>query len=222
MLATIESIREDLERCRIAKRCPKVFGAKSHQFRLHPVVRKSVITKFESKCGIKLPEDYRRFITEVGNGGAGPYYGVFKFREMDDSHSFTRWAENDGFVGTLAKPFPHTKSWNDVPPFPEEQEDESLYEAEIETFNTIYWNTDNVNGAIPICHQGCAYRNWLVVSGPETGNIWEDLRAGQDGLTPVTLGRMKRLTFLEWYNNWLQEAVAKLPKSSQKQSRTKR
>ena len=173
MPATIESIREDIERCRSAKRLPKIFGAETHRFELNPFVRKSVIANFEAKCGVALPEDYRRFITEVGNGGAGPYYGVFKFREMDDCYSFQRWKEIDGFVGTLAKPFPHTKQWNDVPAYPEEDEieDEDLYDAEVERIDKIYFNPENVNGAIPICHQGCALRNWLVVSGPEAGNF---------------------------------------------------
>ncbi|TWU07784.1 SMI1/KNR4 family protein [Stieleria varia] len=220
MAAIIESIREDLERCRTAKRPLKVFGAEAHGFKLNPVVRKSVVVKFEARHGIKLPEDYRRFITELGNGGAGPYYGVFKFREMDDCHSFQRWKENDGFVGTLSKPFPHTRAWNDVPPFPEEQDDESLYDAEMERFYEIYWNTENVNGAIPICHQGCAYRNWLIVTGPEAGHIWEDLRTDQEGLKPTQLKRKTRVTFFKWYNDWLQQAVAKLPRA--KTDRTKR
>lgn len=224
MPATIESIREDLERCRTAKRPPKIFGAEAHGFTLNPVVRKSVVANFEAKHGVELPEDYRRFITEVGNGGAGPYYGLFKFHEMDDCFSFQRWKENDGFVGTLAKPFPHIKPWNDVLEYPEEDdvEDEDLYEAEIERIEKIYWNPENVNGAIPICHQGCALRNWLILSGPEAGNVWDDLRADEGGLAPTKLKRKKRATFLEWYNDWLQQAVAKLPKSKPKTGRTKR
>ena len=79
-------------------------------------------------------------------------------------------------------------------------------------FDDIYWNAKNVNGAIPICHQGCAYRNWLVITGPEAGNVWEDLRADEKGLLPVKVKRKRRATFLGWYDDWLQEAVAKLPK----------
>lgn len=214
MPATIDSIRKDLERCQMAKQKPKIFGADSHQFKLNPVVRKSVLKNFETKHCVVLPDDYRRFLTEIGNGGAGPYYGVFKFHEMDDGFAFQRWKENNGFVGMIGKPFPHTSAWNDCQPFPEEDdfENEDLYVAEVERIDNVYWNTDNVNGAIPICHQGCAIRNWLVISGPEAGNVWEDLRADEGGLQPTKLKRKKRLTFLEWYDNWLQQAVAKIPK----------
>ena len=33
---------------------------------------------------------------------------------MDDGHDLRPWQENDGFVGQLAEPFPHTSAWNDL------------------------------------------------------------------------------------------------------------
>ncbi|WP_220498494.1 SMI1/KNR4 family protein [Rhodopirellula sp. JC639] len=202
----IESIRDALVRCRLAQ--PKVFGSDSHEFKLNARVDGSVVTQFEAKHDIKLPEDYRRFVTEIGNGGAGPFYGVFKLGEMDNNFSHKRWKEDDGFIGVLAKPFPHTKAWNDLPTYPEEQDDEDAYEAELEAFDEVYWNSENVDGAIPICHQGCAYRNWLIVTGPEAGNVWEDLRVDHKGLIPVNSNGGHRVRFLEWYTDWLTDAVA--------------
>lgn len=204
----IKSIREALERCRSAQL--QVFGSESHEFKLNVPIDASAVSQFETKHHIKLPEDYRRFIIEVGNGGAGPFYGVFKLGEMDDSFRHKRWKEGDGFIGILAKPFPHTTPWNDLPPYPEEQDDEDAYEADIDAFDEIYWNPDHVNGAIPICHQGCAYRNWLVVSGSEAGNVWEDLRVDHKGLIPVASQCGHRVRFLEWYTDWLADAVAQI------------
>ena len=215
MVATIESIKEDLKRCREAKKLPAVFGAESHGFKLNSKLRISVVSNFESKHEIQLPEGYRRFLTEVGNGGAGPYYGVFKFREMDDGLS---WKENDGSVGKLALKFPHRKAWNLDIEYPDEDdyEDEDEYEKEIERLEEKYWDPKFVNGAIPICHQGCALRNWLVITGPEAGNVWEDLRADEAGLRPSAKKGKKRLTFLEWYDSWLQKAISKLPRAKAK------
>lgn len=204
----LDLIVEALERCRSAEL--QVFGSDTHKFKLNAPVDESVVTQFETEHRIRLPLDYRRFITELGNGGAGPFYGVFKLGEMDDCLSQKRWNEGDGFVGVLAKPFPHTKPWNNLPPYPKEQDDEDAYEAARETFDEVYWNSDHVNGAIPICDQGCAYRNWLVVTGPEAGNVWQDYRADHKGLFPVESKHSPRTNFLEWYSDWLTEAISQI------------
>ncbi|MFM8795530.1 MAG: BamA/TamA family outer membrane protein [Betaproteobacteria bacterium] len=61
-----------------------------------------------------------------------------------------------------------------------------------------------------------------LLSFAEAGNVWEDLRAEQKGLLPVKIKRKRRVTFLEWYDDWLQQAVSQLAKSSQRKGRTKR
>jgi hypothetical protein len=101
---------------------------------------------------------------------------------MDDGHRYIRWKENNGFIGGLAAPFPHTKRWNDLtgkPAFDEARElDEEYEDAYWEKMNewqeSHYWNSRHVNGAIPICHLGCASRQWLVITGPEAGHVWCD------------------------------------------------
>lgn len=55
----------------------EVFGASKHQYKLNPVVSMDNIYRFESKHNIKLPEEYVFFVTMIGNGGAGPYYGLY-------------------------------------------------------------------------------------------------------------------------------------------------
>lgn len=212
MDAHFKAIHDGLERLRSAKRPPKVFGAESHAFKLNPRLSESALEKFEAKHRVRLPEDYRGFLVNLGNGGAGPYYGVFKLGEMDDSFDSQKWKEGDGFVGELSKPFPLTAAWNDVTGEPEETDDEEAYEKALEAFNQRYWASENVNGAIPLCHEGCAYRDWLIVTGLEVGHMWHDARTTQLGLYPIAIGEKKRVTFLEWYVHWLNEALAILPK----------
>lgn len=53
-----------------------VFGSSSHEYRFEPPLGMAQVEAFELAHGVSLPVPYRRFITELGNGGAGPYYGV--------------------------------------------------------------------------------------------------------------------------------------------------
>jgi hypothetical protein len=48
----------------------------NHRYRLGAVLSEATLAAFESANGVGLPQDYRRFLSEIGNGGAGPYYGL--------------------------------------------------------------------------------------------------------------------------------------------------
>jgi len=169
------------------------------------------VASFEQKHGISLPSDYREFITRVGNGGAGPFYGVFPLGSMDDNLDMREWHENDGFVGTLSRPFAFQDEWNDVSGMPDYillKQDEDAYEKQIEKFSSTYWSSELMHGAIPICHEGCALRIWLIVSGEQAGKLWEDRRSEYKGLRPVLLINGSRATFSEWYKEWLDSGSA--------------
>jgi hypothetical protein len=189
-----------------------LFGANGHHYRLSPPLQISEIHKVEKRHRITLPEDYKYFITEIGNGGAGPYYGVFPFGEQDDVRDFCKW-EDGCLVGDLAKPFPHNNAWNlpesfwrNMPdPGPETplEEEDQMMEAWDKELERNYWHPEIMNGAIPICHIGCARREWLVVNGHQKGYVWGDDRADNTGIFPVCDDKGKRLTFSDWYLGWL-------------------
>jgi hypothetical protein len=89
----------------------RIFGSVVHQYRLNPPVPVTVLEAFEKKHGISFPEDYKQFITAIGNGGAGPFYGLFPFGEHDNCDGLCKW--EDGFLmGNVAEPFRHTEAWN--------------------------------------------------------------------------------------------------------------
>ena len=67
----------------------EVFGANSHEYRLDSPIDITEIETFEKTYNILLPEEYKIFLTQIGNGGneynsvtgnsgAGPDYGIFK------------------------------------------------------------------------------------------------------------------------------------------------
>ena len=159
---------------------PSIFGAEVHRFVLHPALPESELAAFERLHGIELPPEYRWFIGNVANGGAGPYYGLFPLgvNDMGGGPS-QRWSEHDGHVGRLATPFPFTEPWK----APSDIDADWL----------------EIDGAMPICDMGCAFQIWLVITGPERGTIWEDFRADGTGLMPATRMDGGRYPFLDWY-----------------------
>ncbi len=76
-----------------------------------------------------------------------------------------------------------------------------------EKFDQLYWDSNLVNGAIPICHHGCALRTWLVVTCDQRGHVWHDGRADQTGLTPHQGPTGEPQTFADWYEAWLAKSL---------------
>jgi len=54
-------------------------GSYVHMHLFRPVVDVEELEIWEELMGFTLPEDYRSYLTCLGNGGAGPYYGVLPF-----------------------------------------------------------------------------------------------------------------------------------------------
>jgi hypothetical protein len=213
MLSSILELGNDLETIRSGGRRPGMFGEASHEYGVNPPLSENDLVLFEAAYEVELPEDYRLFLRHVGNGGAGPAYGLFKLGEMDHGHDHGPWGD---FVADLAAPFPHTSTWNDLTGQPEDFEgdpdtpDEEEYWRQVEKFEERYFDPRNTQGSFPLCHVGCAIRLRLVISGPERGNVWNDDTANFTGLSPLQTGQCKRTTFYQWYRHWLDEALAKL------------
>ncbi len=188
----------------------RVFGADVHGFRLNPPLPEADVIAFENVHNVSFPHDFRQFLTDVGNGGAGPFYGVLPLGKMDDNFGLKTWQEDDGFVGILSEPFPLEEEWNDISSQPSSEladQDEAEYWRQMDAFQNTYWGSSLVNGAIPICNEGCALRIWLVLSGAQAGYLWEDRRSEYAGLTPLRLANGTSATFTGWYDAWLNDCL---------------
>ena len=208
-------------------------GADGHEYKLNPPLSVSVMEAFEKRHGVSLPEDYRFFITEIANGGAGPSYGVFPFGKQTYGSDLHDW-EAEGLVGDLSKPFRHTSSWNfpksfwdDAPassPGTSLEADPARCKAWFDSLGTWYeakgkhyWNRTLMNGAIPICHQGCGYLLWLVIHGQQRGFVWNDIREARLGIVPLLDKSGQSVTFSDWYMDWLDASlreVGNFPRST--------
>lgn len=211
MMPTQESYAQmvrDLARLRAA--VPGVLESDAAEFRCSAVMTEAEVREFERAHAVRLPEEYRAFLMCVGRGGAGPGYGVFDLGECDAGFEFRAWHEGDGFVGALRRPFPHATAWNDMRGMPEDalsETDAAAYEVQRAAFEEGYFAP--LDGAIPICHLGCALRQWLIVSGAESGHVWEDRRADYEGLVPLQTAAGQRMGFYTWYRGWLDEEMGK-------------
>ncbi|GAA4636396.1 hypothetical protein GCM10023196_085960 [Actinoallomurus vinaceus] len=204
----------------------EVFGYNGHRFVLEPVLRPDELAEVETQLNVVLPEDYREFLLNVGRGGAGPAYGVFPLRRADDG----RWHwVGDGAdmtaLNSLDRPFPVQgpdpavldalrAERPEEEDFPVIEDFDVAYEAWEERLVAVLGDEARTMGAICICHLGCARREWLVVSGPERGNIWADDRVDDIDLYPLTDSGSRpddgdRVTFGAWYLEWLEQAEAK-------------
>jgi hypothetical protein len=216
MLAIVNEIICKLEQLKALDPSLRNFGARAHGYALNPPLPDSAMKAVEEKYRCRLPEDYAFFLTRVGNGGAGPFAGVFPLEMQDDGFELTPWS-GGSMVGDLEKPFAFTAAWN-LPdefwaqqPDPDEstteEEEDRLWEAWDEKLSD-YWAPELMNGAIPICHQGCALRIWLVVCGPAYGTVWDDSRADNEGIAPLLDKDGNFLTFKAWYLDWLDAALS--------------
>lgn len=61
----------------------KVFGADKHMYKFNPVIQLSKVRDFERRHKITLPEGYVDFLTQVGDGGAGPDLGLYSLDEVE-------------------------------------------------------------------------------------------------------------------------------------------
>lgn len=72
----IVELGDMLRRLRAADTSFRVFGSDQHRYRLGPTLSESELAAFESTNRVHLPEDYRQYLAMIGNGGAGPFYGL--------------------------------------------------------------------------------------------------------------------------------------------------
>lgn len=107
-----------LEKLRRTDREYRAFGAGDpdwgHFYLLAPKLDELRLAAFEQRCDISLPADYRHFLQHIGNGGAGPYYGLMALEKAEQ-----------GCAPETPFPFPNEpiqleerwqQQWNDAAP----------------------------------------------------------------------------------------------------------
>jgi len=177
----------------------EMFGASCHRYRLNPPIQASFVRRVEERYHFTLPEDYFRFITEVGDGGAGPDYGIYPFADFlkkgVDAHAERYWEE---YRNSLAVPF--------VPRNMMADEVEEYAIASRETFDRnpdryyIYekpepYDLCDTDGFYILGTRGCQWDFGMVISGDRRGQVFDMDNEGAYCLVSES--------FEEFYRNWL-------------------
>ena len=121
---------------------------------LRPPIASKDVEAFERAIDARLPEDYRAFVTTVGNGGDidCPSYGLMAMGEVPDDHHRRR----EEIVARMKKPFPLVENWvweNEASP-----DDDAIDEVE--------------QGVLHLGTEGCGMYWVLVVRGQARGTVW--------------------------------------------------
>ena len=173
----LEELRQLLKKAQNLDANCKRFGANVHNYQWNPPASIKEIEAFEQEIEVKLPEEYRDFLLLAGDGGAGPFYGLFSLKEI---RGWLDWEIQ-----------PQKNPW--VYPgltIPEEEEQDDIPEWE-----------ECRRGCIPIGSQGDSYFTYLLVTGPNRGQVVYI----EDDLLYLFFPREQG--FLAWYTRWLREVA---------------
>lgn len=147
-----------------------------------PPLSEQEVENYEKQNGIKLPEDYRRFVTTVAECGTQPFYGLYSLKASfyEDGP-----AVNKKFPFTVRKPF-------------------NILELSGEEYKA-FWE-DEINnvdaGFLLLCTEGDAMYSILIVNtdNKETyGTVWYYDLANDFGIYPLINPKNgKPMCFLDW------------------------
>jgi len=188
---TQDYICELLKKAKEADPKCKVFGSAEHKYRLNPPASAEEVSALEADLNLKLPEDYVYFLTEIGNGGAGPYYGLYSVKELRRQQFYTH---QDGKGKPVIDRDLSVEKWN------------ALMEQMDTNDDDVYDEIDRqINaGVLIIGTQGCTYDNLLMCEGSETGNIvYIDWNLDKDAPPVLT-----QMSFWEWYLGFFEDIAA--------------
>ena len=146
---------------------------------------------------MKLLTDYRQYLLEIADGGAGPFYGLYSLDEG------TELAKD--FAGKLddllSRPFPldnaATRAFLDhVRTCIENGDDDEIVYPEV---------PEPCPGLAFLCDYGCGWSYALVANGEQAGTVW----FVGEYLSPIHRDG-KQLSFLQRIDGWLDDELAAL------------
>ncbi len=194
------------------------YGASNHRYEFAPVAALSQVRSFEQRHNIKLPQAYVEYLTQAGNGGAGPELGLYSLDELEFRNFYAHSNRNVAYPLAKAESdyysFPF--AMNDIPPlispYLSEQEWDSacleLSKLDSSSQRDIYENKRRTlyNGILQIADCEHSFCPVLVCSGEMSGEIIE---FSHDLDMPKYTGK----PFDLWLLGYFEDVISKFRKS---------
>ncbi len=157
---------------------PLLAAVAAGEVRFGPRADADEVRRFEERHGVALPDEYRRMILELGDGGDGPpYYGVEPLSARRVEHGVP---DPDDGPAPLAERFPGVPR-TDFEELSAEEGDRAWAEFE--------------KGRLLLGTDGCAILFVLVLTGSARGQVWQIDEFG---------ARPEAEDVLAWYAAWLE------------------
>lgn len=186
-----ERIKDKLEKAMRKDTAFSVFGASSHKYKINEKLTAKELSDWEAKNQVTLPEPYAQFLTKVGNGGAGPYYGMYSIETA------TSYTESNALTAKcVLHPKLTKEEWNHLTEPLTKEEDISDLEYDAARDKVM-------GGMLCIGTQGCEYDMYLVLEGEHRGKIVYT----SDFYPDHPFFFVYEDNFLDWYERWLDEII---------------
>jgi hypothetical protein len=190
MSELLATVREAVAALAAADPARRRFGAAHHRYALGPAIAPAALEAVEAALRAALPDDLRAFVLAVGDGGAGPGYGLVPvalaapYVVRVEPRAFARSPSVVGVAAPSggAEPGAHTRA-----------------EPGAQTRFEPPWSR-----ALPLAHLGCGYAAVVALDGPGRGEIWVDARAAgvlrpiAPSFTAAYLDWIDRLAHARW------------------------
>ncbi|TKH39725.1 SMI1/KNR4 family protein [Paenibacillus polymyxa] len=187
----LDRIKEKLNQAMHKDKDFSVFGASSHQYRVKEKLTAKELADWQAHNQVILPEPYALFLTNIGNGGAGPYYGIYPIEKA------TSYTEHQALLAkSVLHPGMAKEEWNHlIEPL---TKDEDIPDEEYDDARNKV-----LGGMLCIGTQGCEYDMYLVLEGKYRGRIVYTSDFHPDH--PFFF--VYEDSFLDWYERWLDEII---------------
>ena len=176
--ATYARLKTKVERLRNEDEACRLFGAEKHRYRFNDALSEAEVSAVEAKLGTRLPSTYRQFLTELGNGGAGPHYGLQTVQASI--------LEGQGWEFNAHPADCEIPDW--------------LPTREVDGRSGF-----DPSGVLEFSELGCGHFAYLMLRGPRRGLVWETDYVDFDPEFPETGPETE---FLDWYEQYLDKQIA--------------